>query len=238
MAYVPQAAHLVALVFLSTGFLLAVLGAVLLHALATGHRERAGNVLKLGIACAAIYGAALLGFSLLSKEQVLAVGETKYFCELDCHLAYSVESIMTAPALGAGDHVVKAGGTFYVVKLKTLFDAETTSSRRPQGASLSPNLRSAVVVDEQGRRFTPSLAGTRALTEPAGQNVPLTQALIPGESYQTTLVFDLPADAKHPRLLLTDPFPVNWFLIGHENSFLHKKVLFSLEPHSAGKATG
>jgi hypothetical protein len=237
MAFVPQAAHLVALFFLFTGFILAALGAVLLHALATGNRTRAGKVLRLGIAWSAIYAAVLLGFSLLSKERVLAVGETKYFCELDCHLAYSVESVLAAPTLGAGEHAVQASGTFYVVKLRTLFDAETTSSRRAADMPLRPNLRWAVVVDEQGRRYATSLAGMQALTEPAGQNVPLTQALIPGESYQTTLVFDLPADARHPRLLLTDPLPVNWFLIGHENSFLHKKVFFRLEGHSTSGAT-
>lgn len=237
MAFVPPAAHLVVLFFLFTGLVLALAGVVLLHALVSGNRGRAGNVLRFGLAWVAVYGALLFGSSFLSKEQVLAPGETKYFCEVDCHLAYSVEGILAAPALGTGEHAVKAGGNFYVVKLKTLFDGETISNRRPKDMPLWPNLRWAVVVDEQGRRYSTSLAGMKALTEPAGQNVPLTQSLIPGESYQTTLVFDLPADARHPRLLLTDPLPANWFLIGHENSFLHKKVFFRLEAHSTSGAT-
>jgi hypothetical protein len=59
----------------------------------------------------------------------------------------------------------------------------------------------------------------------------------PGESYQTTLVFDLPEGVQNPRLLLTDPWPVNRLLIGHENSFFHKKVYFRLDPAPAPGAT-
>lgn len=236
MAFVPQAAHLVILFFLFTGLILALAGMVLLHALFAGNRARAGKVSRLGMAWVALYAVLLLGSSLLSKEQVLAAGERKYFCEADCHLAYSVESVTAAQTLGAGEHQASANGTFYVVKLKTYFDEETISSRRAKDMPLSPNLRWAVVVDEQGRRYATSLAGMKALNEPAGQNVPLTQQLKPGESYETTLVFDLPAGARSPRLLLTDPLPVNWVLIGHENSFLHKKVFFRLEPRPGVRA--
>ena len=63
--------------------------------------------------------------------------------------------------------------------------------------------------------------------------VPLDQPLRPGESYEATLVFELPADAQNPRLWLTDPEIVNWVLIGHENSFFHKKVYFGLETVNA-----
>jgi hypothetical protein len=82
------------------------------------------------------------------------------------------------------------------------------------------------VVDEAGRQYATSLAGQKALV---AHNVPLTHELRPGESYDSVLVFDLPADARNPRLLLADWDPVTMLLIGHENSFLHKKIYFQLE---------
>jgi hypothetical protein len=95
---------------------------------------------------------------------------------------------------------------------------------------LWPNPRILHVMDEQGRRIATSLAGQKALV---GSTVPLTHALKPGESYETQLVFDLLDDARSPRLLVADWFPLDRFLIGHENSFLHKKTYFQLQPQKA-----
>jgi len=167
--------------------------------------------------------------SLASKEKDLRAGEWKYFCEVDCHLAYTVTGVTTAKTLGGGDNLATAQGTFYVVRLKTWFDPGTISRNRGNGI-LHPNLRVARIVDEAGRWYPTSLEGQKALEAPAFQLVPLDQTLRPGESYETTLVFDLPNDVKIPKLLLTDPFPVNWVLIGHENSFFHKKVFFEVQP--------
>ena len=159
-------------------------------------------------------------------------GQKKYFCEIDCHLAYSVSEVKTAKTLGAGETSAKAEGNFYIVTLKTYFDEKTTSVNRGNGL-LYPNDRLAMVVDENGRWYGPSLPGQRVLDLPAAKLVPLSQSLRPGDTYETTLVFDLPAEVKIPRLLLTDPIPINWVLIGHENSFFHKKIYFGLEPRPA-----
>ena len=53
--------------------------------------------------------------------------------------------------------------------------------------------------------------------------------LRPGESYSTTFVFDLPEKVENPSLLINEGKLVTHFVIGHENSLLHKKVLFRLE---------
>ena len=228
MEFMPHNAPLVILTFLGACFGLGVLGLVVLYGSLSGKRELVKYACGLALTGVSLYGCLLVAFSLASTEKVLAAGEWKYFCEVDCHLAYAVTSVSAAKTLGAGEHAVSAQGTFYIVTLKTWFDEDTISRRRPRAAPLSPNLRWASVIDEQGRRFPTSLEGTKALEIPAGRNVPLTQWLRPGESYETTLVFDLPGDAHNPRLLLTDPLPLNWLLIGHENSFLHKKVYFRL----------
>jgi hypothetical protein len=44
------------------------------------------------------------------------------------------------------------------------------------------------------------------------------------------LVFDLPADALGPVLLLNESTLPTRFVIGHENSFLHGKTKFRLDP--------
>ncbi|HEX8476417.1 MAG TPA: hypothetical protein VF666_20635 [Pyrinomonadaceae bacterium] len=214
--------------FLGTGFCLFVAGLIILHALKTKRRERAKRILAMSVAGAALYAVLVVAFSLSSSEQVLARGEEKYFCEIDCHLAYSVLHVRQTKTLGAGAQQVTANGMFHVVTLKTRFDEQTTSPRRAN-QPLTPNSRVARVFAEDGRRFEPSLEGQRALEQsPDGAGKPLTTPLRPGEAYTTELVFDLPPDVKNPRLLINEGEIVTHFIIGHENSFLHKKTGFQI----------
>lgn len=164
------------------------------------------------------YAALLLGVSLFSKEYVLGAGVEKYFCEIDCHLAYSVQNVQQAKNISGQT----AHGNFYVVTLRTRFDERTISARRPKDAPLTPNPRNIVVLDADGQAYAPVMeprdAGTRPMTTP----------LIPGESYLTRLVFDLPANVREPRLYVDNaPWP-NRVLIGHEDSPLHGKIYFRL----------
>jgi hypothetical protein len=232
MEFVPNHAPFVVLAFLMTGFVGFVGTALLVGALLTRRWEWARKIMVALIALTCLYGATVLAASLASSEKLLRTGEKKYFCEVDCHLAYSVTNVQTAKTLGSGEKQVTAEGMFYVVTLRTYFDEKTISAKRGNGL-LYPNLRMVRMVDEQERWIPASLNGTRVLDAPAARMVPLDQPLRPGESYETTLVFDLPSDAKNPRLWLTDPELVNWLLIGHENSFFHKKVYFALESAKA-----
>jgi hypothetical protein len=224
--FTPDNAEMVALAFLGTGMLLGLLGLGFIWMAASGRRALAVKVFAAGALVGGIYAGALLTFSLLSEEKTLAGGAFKYFCELDCHTAYTVTGVETAKTLGEGGAMATAEGTFYVVTVRTWFDAETVSSGRPHALPLRPNWRVVRVVDEAGQQYATSLAGQKALV---AHNVPLTHELRPGESYDSVLVFDLPADARNPRLLLADWDPVTMLLIGHENSFLHKKIYFQLE---------
>ncbi|MGH9795344.1 MAG: hypothetical protein ACRD5G_11265 [Candidatus Acidiferrales bacterium] len=227
--FMPHNAPLVVLTFLFTGLLLGAAGLVVLWALAAQRYALAVRVLVAGTVAAGVYAGTLLARSLGSEEKTLAAGQHKYFCEIDCHAAYTVTDVRTAKTLGEDAEQATADGTFYVVTLRTWFDGETVSSRRPEGMPLWPNPRLVRVVDEAGRRYSTSLAGQKAIV---ARNVPLTHALRPGESYETVLVFDLPADAASPRLLVADRFPLSQFLIGHENSPLHRKIYFALDAAS------
>lgn len=213
--------------FLGACFVLVVLGLVAMHALVVRRYGRARVSLVLLACVTATYFGVVLLFSFASGEKVLARGEEKHFCEIDCHLAYSVAGVRRAKTLGEGATQATASGEFLVVTLKTRFDETTISARRGDG-ELYPNPRSVTVYDADGHVYAPSEMGWRALGSTGSGGVPIETPLRPGESYTTELVFDLPADARAERLLVNESDLPTRFIIGHENSPLHKKTEFKL----------
>jgi hypothetical protein len=158
----------------------------------------------------AIYFALLLGFSVSSREKVLAQGQEKYFCEIDCHLAYSVVDVKTQPG---------PSGNSCVVTLRTRFDESTTSPSRPKEAPLMPSPREVMLIDRAGREYSAVSSAGNSLMTP----------IRPAESYTTQLEFRVPPDASGLRLLLnTVPAWPDRVVIGDENSWLHKKTYFAL----------
>jgi len=211
------------------GFLLACSGLLLTLIVAIVARvARKPCVVRsmLGIAgCALIvYLAMLIGFSLASRRIVLAPGQEKYFCELDCHLAYSVVGVRKARAVGSGQDQVHAHGTFYIVTLRTRFDEKTIAPFRSKDVPLSPGLRSLSIVDD-GAVYDISPQGQQALPPSPSLLTPLR----PAESYMTEFVFDLPDRVRNPQLLITTAYRwPNRLLVGDEQSFLHQQTLLSL----------
>jgi hypothetical protein len=175
------------------------------------------------------YGIVLLTTSATSHEWSLAPGEEKYFCEIDCHLAYSVAGVEQTKTIGADQEV--GAGTFYVVNVRTRFDEHTISPHRGDGP-LTPSPREVVLVDNQGHEYPISTEAQSALEDSLGSRwTPMTQPLRPGESYSTPLIFDVPTGAEGLKLLITSPTEPSWIgrvLIGDEGSILHKKVYLRL----------
>jgi len=157
-----------------------------------------------------VYFALLLGFSAGSHETLLARGQEKYFCEIDCHLAYSVVDVKAQDEGALHD---------FIVTLRTRFDETTTSPNRPKDAPLVPSPREVRLFDGSGHQYhVVSNAGTSLMT-------PLT----PASSYTTQLEFKVPKDARGLRLLIeTVPGWPDHFVIGDENSLGHKKTYFAL----------
>jgi hypothetical protein len=172
----------------------------------------ARNCLIAVSAGAALYLTLLLGFSLASHQQLLTRSQEKYFCEIDCHLAYSLLDVKTEPS---------AASTRYQVTIRTRFDETTTSPSRPKDATLTPSPRTILLLDSAGHQYAPvSTEGT-----------PLLTPLKPSDSYTTQLTFELPpaTDPKSLRLLITTtPAWPDHVVIGDENSFLHHKTYFAL----------
>jgi hypothetical protein len=226
--FTPHFAPIAVLLFLGTVFLIGTSLLVLLY----GITRRSVFFKRLGggavLTIAAGYFILLGGVSLASSEKVLPPGGWKYFCEIDCHVAYSVVGAQTTAALGPETQQVTAHGEFVVVQLKTWFDERTISAHRGNGP-LTPNQRRVLLVDDRGRSFVPSPEGQMAYTRINGPSAQLSQPLRPGESYTTNLVFDVPNDAQKLRLLIIEDDPETRFVIGHENSLLHKNIYLSLD---------
>jgi len=227
-AFMPHFAPVVVLLFLGTTLMIAASFLLLLY----GADRRSGFFARLGLGAAltiaASYFILLTGVSFASSDEVLPAGGRKYFCEIDCHLAYSLIGAQTTAALGPEMEQVSARGKFVVVRVKTWFDERTISPHRGNGP-LTPNARKVILVDDSERRFAVSLEGQTAFARLIGEPTPLTQPLRPGESYTTDFVFDVPMDARRLRLLITEDDAETRLVIGHENSLLHKKIYFSVD---------
>ena len=215
------------LLFLGTCFLLFVVGLALIYSVI---KKKFGLTRFALIAIAAIAGlylGVMLIFSFTSSDKVLARGQEKHFCEIDCHLAYSVTNVRETKTLGDEPHQVTAVGNFRVVTIKTRFDETTINPTRGNG-QLYPNSRVLAVIDETGNKYLLSTPGQIALESSQGAGTPLTTPLQPSETYATTFVFDLPADIRNPTLLIREGEVVTGFIIGHENSPLHRKTRFQI----------
>jgi hypothetical protein len=201
-------AALQAIAFLSS----AMVGGVLLLATVYGliqKKDWAKRTLTVLLAGLGIYVALVLGFSMFSKEATLAHGEEKYFCEIDCHLAYSISDVKWSVA-GANRTVT--------VTVQTRFDENTISTHRPKDAPLTPSPRKVALIDQSGHSYLPSeIEGT-----------PLLKELIPGEAYTTEFHFSVPQPASGLRLLITAPEGPVRMLIGNEMSLGHKKTYLGI----------
>jgi hypothetical protein len=226
--FTPHFAPVAVLCFLGTALMTGVSFLVLFY----GAVRRSSFFAKLGAGAVftIVIGYLILlgGVSLASTEKVLPTGGWKYFCEIDCHIAYSFSGARTIEVLGTEMQQTDARGKFIIVRMKTWFDERTISAHRGNGP-LTPNLRKVFLVDETGRRFEPSAEGQAAFERLSNRSTPLTAALRPGESYITNLVFDVPKDARGLLLLITENDPETRLVIGHENSLLHKKIYFGVD---------
>ncbi len=229
---VNLAAPVGVLAFLGTGLLILVAALTLVGSLVARKFRFAKFVLIAMLVIAGLYLGAMLAFSLAGREKVLARGEEKHFCEIDCHLAYSIANVRQTKTLGSAPNQSTAQGVYTIVTIKTRFDETTIAPWRGNGL-LYPNSRVLTLVDERGSKHAPSDVAQHALDATQTSVTPLTAPLRPGESSTREIVFDLPADVKSATLLIHEGDFVTHFIIGHENSFLHGKTRFQLDLSAA-----
>jgi hypothetical protein len=98
-----------------------------------------------------------------------------------------------------------------------------------RNGELAPNPRRVLLIDDVGNEIPPSAQAQATLTKLRGATPPLSRPLPPGKSYVTDFIFDIPANVHNPRLFVGDNFGMpDRLLIGHENSYFHKKIYLGL----------
>lgn len=175
------------------------------------------------------YGFYLIAFTLssvFSEEKTLALNEPKEFCGFyfDCHLHTAVDGVRRAKTLG--DRT--AAGEFYIVKVRVFSNAK----REP----LHLVAAEARIVDERKREFARDAEAEKFL----GEQPAFEKTVGPAESFTREIVFDVPADARNPRLDLRDGYGIDRVieavLVGDEDSLGHKRQFFALDgqPETVG----
>jgi hypothetical protein len=167
------------------------------------------------------YAAILLGYSAVSKDRVLSVGEAKEFCGfyLDCHMHVKLTSVRTTDRIG--DRAAK--GTFYVVGLRVFSDAK------------NPNIpfrliepRAMIEVDD-----TTSIKrdlDAEALLPTAA--VDLGGDIKGRETIDKEIVLDVPATLADPKLSIAEGYGIDSaieaILIDDEDSIRHARTYFDI----------
>ena len=177
---------------------------------------------------ALLYGGGVLAASASSTEVTLAPGDTKWFCGfyLDCHLGLSIDRHETLAELPGSGGPLRAKGRFHVLTLGL-----HNSAKNPNVDMLlyRPD---AQIVDASGQRYERSSAAEAAL--PSSMPASLgAETKVTHEPLQATVVFDLPSNAKEPRLIVTEGWiidrAIELGLIDDENSILHRRTYMALD---------
>ena len=159
--------------------------------------------------------------SIFSVERTLALNEPKEFCGfyLDCHLNARLLDVRRSKTFGR----LTAQNEFFITKVKISNDA-----RRESLALITPKF---TVIDEQGRQFSPTEDLSVSIQTP-----PFEEKIPAGQSIESEIAFDLPPDAKNPRLDIREGYGIDHaieaILVGDEDSLWHKRTYFKLAEQS------
>jgi len=189
-----------------------------------GRRPMAGRIALAALLVPVAYGLVLLSLGIASRDRTVPPGGQKYFCEVDCHIAYSVTGV-ASPATLAGQAPVN--GRFVVLTLRVHFDRSSIGPNRPD-TPLEQSPRALSLVDAAGNSYPTSIAAARAWAAVHGEQKPLTLPLRPGESYLSEVAFDVPANASGLRLLVVEAEWPPRLLWGHETAPFHAKTYLAL----------
>jgi hypothetical protein len=215
-------AHLAALLFLGCTaliFFLLIAAAILFF---VRRRWAPYPLLAIGVVVMG-YGLLLAAFSYTSYDRTAARGDEKYFCEMDCHIAYSVLNVEHTKFI----RDATAHGEFVIITLRSHFDERTIAPWRGD-APLRPDPVLLQLIDANGRSYSVSTNGQEAWDTTHQQPHSLRDLLRPGESFKTTWIFDVPPDAQSMRLLTeVRGFPT-YLLIGDETTPRHGKTYLAL----------
>lgn len=182
-----------------------------LYLLVRRRTARAGTVLKrLGV-CAALYVLLLLVVSASQPTTVLAMRVPQCFDDW----CIAVDSASRQPNIGG----TNSAGAFVIVHGRVLNNAR--SAERETDVS-------AILLAGDGRRYSRSEAGQRALVERGGAGHALTDMVAPGSANQFSMVFDVPKDADSLAFVTTHGWFPGALIIGNSQSLFHRPSVVPL----------
>lgn len=190
--------------------------AILVCAIALVYRKLRGRSIKAPmmviVGCSAVYIAVLVAVSLTSQTQSLALGTDKCFDDW----CATVIGAQTVAAQGA-----TTGRKSVAVTLGI--------SNRARQAAFRPSQPRVALILESGGFITPSAAAQRDFEKNAGSQEGLAKRIVAGERFQTVVMFDVPVNTRHASVVVLEgPALITRFLVGDENSFLHKTLVFPI----------
>jgi hypothetical protein len=156
-----------------------------------GQAARALVVLRRYCICSGAYFGIVVLTSVFWPRTVLQVGDPRCFDDW----CMAVENASRQPA---------GGRVSYTVTLRLFSTARRVSQRE--------NDMVVYLADNRGRRYDPA---------PDKSAVPFNILLGPQEAVTATRIFEVPADAHEPGLVIAHEggFPIGWFIVGYETWF-------------------
>ena len=175
-------------------------------------RRPARSVVLAIVITVAAYGIILLAVSLSSRTQPIAMGTDKCFDDW-CATVVSAQAL---PATNGGGETRLLAVTLRI-------------SNQAQRAAFRPSQPRVFLELPSGDTLVPSVAAQHDFESHAGPQEALAKRLSAGESFQTVLVFSVPAATREAFVVVLEgPESVTRFLVGDENSPFHKKIVFAV----------
>jgi hypothetical protein len=161
----------------------------------------------------AVYLAVGAIVALKTPQHIVALGEDRCFDEM----CFAVMGYNRTPSRNAGS-------SRYIVDVRI--------TNRSRGRAQRELGRKGVLMDRAGRTYEVSREGMNALSSVGGPAHPgLDAEVAPGQSLETTLVFDLPTNVDYPGFALESNlaiYPAR-IVIGDEEHFLHWPTVVTLD---------
>lgn len=205
------------LLFIVLFFATFVILVFILIAVMKGRRRIALRLLCILGASLGAYLLVVALVALASPQKILTQQQSRCFDEM----CFSVTDVKVASKIGTGKQTVITGGKFYLVTIQV--------SCHGHGRAQSEAGVGISLVDAAGSTYKVSPAGQRGYETTNGPNPPLTVRVRPGESISTVQVFEVPGKTSGVSLHVSHSGP-GLFIIGDDESPLHKPTLIRLQP--------
>jgi len=197
-------------------FVIVLLTTVILSGILAYRKLRGRRIRGVALAivlCLSVYALALVAVSLTSATLQLALGTDKCFDDW-CATVTGAESL---PGLSAPIGMKRVAMTLRIS------NRARQSAFRPSQPRVTLALASGVIV-------APSPDAQRQFERQAGPQEDLAKRLVAGDTFQTKLVFEVPAATHEASVILVEgPSVLTQFILGDENSFLHKKIVYPVQ---------